>query len=89
MVDMDEDKEGVYEFGDAKENVVYVGGTGEIKTRLKRHLKTKDQCIKTNAKKYRIEYTKNYKKREQELYDEHVNIYGIPPKCNDSRPPGK
>src|SRR5437763_6634453 len=86
-VDTDREQAGVYQLGDANEKVVYVGSTNNLKRRLKEHLgEATTSCIKKNAKRYQLEYTEDYEKREQELYDAHVRKYGEKPLCNTLRP---
>jgi predicted GIY-YIG superfamily endonuclease len=89
-VDTDRDDPGVYELSDSQETVIYVGSAEKLKQRLKGHLNEKDNdCIKKKAKKYRLQYTSQYKAREKELYDEHVKTFGRPPACNKVIPSGK
>jgi len=89
LINLDKDDPGVYELGDRSGIVVYVGSSEKLRRRLKEHLNEPSYtCIKQNTIQYRIEYTADYRKREQELYDAHVAIYGKPPKCNDVRPSG-
>src|SRR5260370_29033596 len=89
MVNSDRSEPGVYEFGDASENVIYIGSSNDVKRRLQEHLNAAAySCIGWNAKKYRIEYTSNYKWREKELYDEFIRLYGRAPQCNDVAPSG-
>ena len=69
LVETDRDEPGVYELGDSNQAIIYIGSSKEIRRRLKEHRAEPDStCIKTNTASYRIEYTSNYKKREQELY---------------------
>jgi len=87
MVDMDRDDPGVYELGNENDQVIYIGSSNELRRRLREHLnEPSGTCVKRHAKKYRIEYTWDYKTRERQLYDEHVRVYGRPPICNDVRP---
>ncbi len=89
LVETDRDEPGVYELGNSNETIIYIGSSKEIRRRLKEHRAEPDStCIKTNTATYRIEYTSNYKKREQELYDEFVRANGKAPQCNDARPSG-
>ena len=64
IVAMDHDKGGVYELGNADEKVVYIGSSGEVKSRLQDHLSGSDLCITLNANKYRLEYRSDYKAEE-------------------------
>lgn len=89
VIEIDKDNPGVYELGDKSGMVVYVGSSNELRRRLKEHLNESTYtCIKQNTTQYRLEYTQDYKKREQELYDAHIAAYDKPPKCNDARPSG-
>ena len=95
LVDTERDDGGAYELGQETDRtgqtavaVIYIGSSGTVKSRLERHIDTDDPCLK-DATHYRVEYTADYKKREQELYDEHVRLYGRRPRCNDVRPPGR
>lgn len=89
MVSSDKEESGVYELGDDQERVIYIGRADDIKARLTDHVNEKDNdCIKKNAKKYRIEYTSKHKAREKELYDEYVRINGKAPSCNKITPTG-
>jgi predicted GIY-YIG superfamily endonuclease len=89
VISIDRDHPGVYELGDKSGMVVYIGSSNELRRRLMEHLnEMAHTCIRQNTTRYRIEYTANYGKREQELYKSHVATYGKPPKCNDSRPDG-
>ncbi|MGC9947049.1 MAG: hypothetical protein ABSF64_11835 [Bryobacteraceae bacterium] len=89
LVGYDHNYRAVYEFGDSSEIVIYIGSSDELQFRLTRHLnEPADSCIKKNAKNYRYEYTADYLRREQQLYDEHVSLYGKPPICNTARPSG-
>ena len=89
VVNYERDEPGIYEFGDAGGDVIYTGSTNAIRRHLKEHLdQPSSNCIKEHATKYRVEYTPNYKAREQELYDEYVKTHGRPPICNEARTPG-
>ena len=87
IVEYERDEGGVYELGDSDGTVVYIGKSNKVKRRLKEHLEESGTCIKRNAKKYRVEYTKNYRKREYELYQEHIRLHGEKPLCNVVSPP--
>jgi len=82
-VESDRDDPGVYEMGNASDSVVYIGSSDALRRRLKEHLSESGTCIRKNTVRYRIEYTKDYQAREQQLYDEHVKIHGEPPQCNE------
>ncbi len=89
IVAMDHDKGGVYELGNADEKVVYIGSSGEVKSRLQDHLSGSDLCITLNANKYRLEYRSDYKAEELRRYNAHIRQYGARPSCNDKAPPGR
>lgn len=87
MIQHDRDDPGVYELGNSSDIVVYVGSSNELRRRLREHLaEASSSCIKKNTIKYRLEYTRDYVRRERELYDDHVRTYGKPPACNEVRP---
>lgn len=89
MVDSDRDEGGVYELASTAEQIIYIGSSGSIKTRLRQHLsEDAKSCIKANAAKYRIDYRSDYAAEELRLYDGFVRQAGKPPKCNSIRPPG-
>jgi hypothetical protein len=89
MIKSDRDVGGVYEFGSSTGEIIYIGSTGTIQTRLRQHLsEDAKSCIKTNAVRYRIDYRSDYAAEELRLYDAFVKQHGGPPKCNDRRPPG-
>lgn len=89
VVDLDKDDSGVYELGDANDNIVYIGSADKLKRRLKEHLSASAKvCIKNNAKRYRIDYRSDYLAEEKRLYDAYVKANGVAPKCNDISPPG-
>ena len=77
---------GVYEFGNLAQQVVYIGGSHDIKTRLNQHLNGHDPCIKQHVYYYRVDYRDDYLNAERELYDRFLLRYGGRPFCNDRRP---
>lgn len=89
MVNSDRNDGAVYEFANSAGTIVYIGSTNELKRRLTEHLgEGATSCIKKNAARYRYDYTSNYAKLEQQLYDEFVRLNGKQPTCNTVRPPG-
>jgi hypothetical protein len=89
MVNSDSDQGGVYEFENSAGEVIYIGSSGTIQTRLRQHLgEDAKTCIKKNAARYRIDYRTDYAAEERRLYDAFVKQYGRRPLCNDIRPPG-
>jgi hypothetical protein len=90
MVTSDRDEGGVYEFANSADQIIYIGSSGQIRSRLKQHLgEDAKGCIKANAAKYRIDYRSDYAAEELRLYDEFVRQNRTSPKCNDIRPPGR
>ena len=88
LVETENDSEGVYELGDKDGEIVYVGRSYTIKSRLKRHISSPTTCIKNNATKYRVEYTTDSVEREKELYWEYADSHnGKGPKCNEKELP--
>ena len=89
MVNSDRDEGGVYEMADSTGTVIYIGSSGQIKTRLKQHLsEDANACIRKNASQYHIDYRSDFAAEERRLYDAFVSRYGKQPKCNSVRPPG-
>ena len=82
----DNDNGAVYEFGDSIKNVVYIGSSGQLKTRLQQHLNGDDTCINTNAKHYRFAYTASYKTEEKGRFAAFVKANSRMPLCNDVTP---
>ena len=73
---------GVYEFGNAAGEVIYIGGSVNICRRLREHwVASSDSCVKSHATQYRVEYRSDYLARERELYDLYVKRYSKPPLC--------
>ncbi len=77
---------GVYELGDANQSVIYIGSSGEVKTRLWAHLGGSDGPCTQNADYYRVDYQLSYRVAERQRYDEYVRAHGRGPRCNDKRP---
>jgi predicted GIY-YIG superfamily endonuclease len=89
MTNSDREESGVYQLLNADGTVIYIGSADNLKKRMKEHVNEKDNdCIKKNAKSYRLEYCSNHKKREKELYDEQVRTFGRAPSCNKIAPSG-
>jgi hypothetical protein len=84
MVDSDRDEPGVYELLTGT-TVVYIGGSNEVRRRLREHLADPPGRGITH---YRIDYTSDWKRREQQLYDEYVRLYRAAPLFNSVRPAG-
>lgn len=76
---------GVYEFSNGLE-VVYIGGTNEVRRRLQEHLVSSDACVRKNAKRYRVDYRLDYGVEEGKRILVHVQTYGRRPICNDITP---
>lgn len=95
---------GIYEFRlKAKEidypngtaPVIYVGSTGNIKKRLRDHLRknNKNGRIREFLKNYEcsfryIRFSAGWRRKERELYELFVAAYGSAPKCNRLKPGG-
>ncbi len=89
MVNSDRDEGGVYEIADSRGTVIYIGSSGQIKTRLKQHLnEAANACIKRNGAQYHIEYRSDYAAEELRLYNAFVRANGRQPLCNSVSPPG-
>ena len=87
LVDTEYDESGVYELGDASREVIYIGSSGVVRTRLTEHLSGREGPCTKSATYYRVDYTSNHRSEERRRYDEHVRSnYGFAPKCNDKRP---
>jgi hypothetical protein len=89
MVASDRDAGGIYEFANSAEQIIYIGSSGALQSRLRQHLgEDAKTCIKKNAIKYRLDYRADYAAEERRLFDEFVTQNGRKPSCNDIRPPG-
>jgi excinuclease UvrABC nuclease subunit len=89
MVDSDREEGGVYHLADVQSVIIYVGSADNIKRRMREHVhETENACIAKYATKYQIEYTRTYKARELELYNEFKRANGVPPRCNKIAPSG-
>ena len=93
---------GIYEFRlkgkkikypSGESDVIYIGSTKNIKKRLKEHLKenNKNGHIRSFLKRFDcsfryIQFSKNWKAEEGELYNLFVKTYGAAPKCNRVKP---
>jgi predicted GIY-YIG superfamily endonuclease len=87
MVQHDRDEPGVYELGETNGTVIYIGGSDAIRRRLREHLsESATTCTRRSTAQYRVEYTRNWTTRERQLHDEHVRLYGRPPRCNEVHP---
>jgi excinuclease UvrABC nuclease subunit len=78
---------GVYELGNAKQDVVYIGSaTKSIQSRLKSHIKAK-KCIRVKYFRYRrIKWNENAKEEERRLIKAHIRIHGEPPSLVEKSP---
>ena len=86
LVEMERDEPGVYELGNPGKNVVFIGSGRQVRNLLLRHLdEPAGSCIRRLAARYRIEYTPDFKKREEELFQEHVRLHGKLPRCSERR----
>ena len=87
MIVSEKNEGGVYKFKNKQGIVIYIGSSNKVKRRLNKHLEKSGTCISRNAKKYRVEYTQSYRRREYELYLAHLRRYGEKPRCNAVSPP--
>jgi len=85
MVELEHDEPGVYELGDARGAVVYIGSSDQLRRRLKEHLgEAPFSCLRRHAMQYRVEHTATYAARERELLAQHQHLHGHAPLCNNS-----
>jgi predicted GIY-YIG superfamily endonuclease len=83
IIESEDDLPGVYELANAAGDVIYIGGSDDLRRRLKEHWnEPRTTCVKTHAARYRVEYRRDFLARERELYDEHMRIFGAAPLCN-------
>lgn len=83
LIVSEEDRPGVYEVEGGYGEVVYIGGAAKVRSQLQAHLKAPEtSCLRKRAVRYRVEYTKNFEKRREELMDEFVRRRGEAPLCN-------
>ena len=84
LVEMERDEPGVYELGNPGQNVIFIGSAPRVRTRLLEHLEEPaGSCIRRLATRFRIEYTADFKRREDELFAEHVRLHGKLPRCSE------
>ena len=84
LVEMEKDAPGVIELGNPGSNVIFIEGSPKVRARLLEHLgESASSCITRYATRYRVEYTTNYRRREEELFQEHVKLHGRMPRCNE------
>lgn len=82
---MERNEPGVYERSSPGKNVIFIGSARQVRTRLLQHLGEPGACIPRFAARFRIEYTSDFKKREDELFNEHVKLHGKLPRCSEWR----
>ena len=77
----------------AKQKIIYIGSTGNIRKRLREHLgkNGKNGHIRDFLKKggcsFRyMQLSKDWKEEEKRLYNLFHTTYGAPPRCNRVRP---
>lgn len=84
LVEMERDAPGVYELGNPGKNVVFIGRSSKVRSSLIEHLgESVGSCLRRYATRYRVEYTPTFRKREEELFAEHVKLHGKLPRCNE------
>jgi excinuclease UvrABC nuclease subunit len=80
------ERAGVYELGDARQEVVYVGraGGGNLQQRLHDHINdSRNPCIRQHARWFGYEVTVADVSRESQLLDEYKWMHGGKlPLCN-------
>lgn len=78
---------GVYELGNSKQDVVYIGSsTSSIQSRLRSHKKAK-KCIRVKYFRYRrLKWGENAKEEEEKLNKSHKRIHGKPPTLVEKSP---
>ena len=86
LVGTEYDEPGVYELGDASHEVIYIGSSSVVRTRLTEHLSGHEGSCTQSASYYRVDYTSSYRSEERRRYDAYVRANGRQPKCNDKRP---
>jgi hypothetical protein len=87
LVEMERDAPGVYELGNPGKNVIYIGSSQTVRSSLLKHLEEPaGSCLRRFATRYRIEYTDDVKKREDDMYNEHVKLHGKLPRCSERLP---
>jgi hypothetical protein len=84
LVEMERDAPGVYELGNPGKNVIFIGSSPQVRSSLLAHLQEPaGSCIRRFATRYRIEYIDDFKKREDDLYNEHLRLHGKLPRCSE------
>jgi len=84
LVEMEKDAPGVFELGNPGKNVIFIASSNKVRTSLLEHLEeSAGSCIRRFATRYRVEYTANFRRREEELFQEHVKLHGKMPRCNE------
>ncbi|MGE5327078.1 MAG: hypothetical protein ACM3NO_08565 [Deltaproteobacteria bacterium] len=84
LVEMEKDAPGVFELGNPGKNVIFIASSPKVRASLLEHLEESvGSCIRRFATRYRVEYTFTYRKREEELIQEHVKLHGKLPRCNE------
>jgi predicted GIY-YIG superfamily endonuclease len=84
LIEMERDAPGVYELGNPGKNTVYIGSSDRVRSRLLEHAnEPPGSCLHRFATRFRIEYTPDCEKREQDLLNEYILRHGRLPRCND------
>jgi hypothetical protein len=84
LVEMEKDAPGVFELGNPGKNVIFIEGAPKVRARLLEHLEeSSSSCITRYATRYRVQYTANYRKRQEELFQHHTRLHGKMPRCNE------
>ena len=84
LIELEKDAPGVFELGNPGKNVIFIASSPKVRTRLLEHLQeSASSCLTRYATRYRVEYTTNFRKREEELFQQHVKLHGKAPRCNE------
>lgn len=71
------EQEGVYQLADKQKNIIYIGGTLNLRRELREHLKNA-----TKARFFTFELERMYTRRESELLQEFLQVHGRLPEQN-------
>ncbi|MCY4637474.1 MAG: hypothetical protein OXG04_23745 [Acidobacteria bacterium] len=87
-VNMERGAGAIYELGTGDgDEVIYIGSSGEAKTRLLAHLSGSEGSCTQSASIYRIDYQYDHQAAERRRYIEYLYDHdGQSPLCNDRRP---
>ena len=83
MIDTERDMGGTYELGDSSKSVIYIGSSGQVKTRLRSHKRGADGACTAGASFYRVDYRDDYGAEEGRRLATFSAVHGRLPRCND------